>query len=185
MGLAGPDYKEVIPAEYDLVHNISGTFPNLIEVEKEHKRGFYDLSGKIVIPVEYDQIFPVNDAENLAALKKGDDYFWLKNDYTISEKADINISNLFLKLKQPASFTLTKSPAGDITEFNSREQHGSIYLPPSYLVDLGLMPQVKQFKNPLRNHVEFEAASSQYVVKAKSLPVPVSGGSDNWLQSAF
>jgi hypothetical protein len=185
MGLASPDYKEVIPAEYDLVHNISGTFPNLIEVEKEHKRGFYDLSGKIVIPVEYDQIFPVNDAENLAALKKGDDYFWLKNDYTISEKADINISDLFAKLKQPASFTLTQSPAGDITEFNSREQHGSIYLPPSYLVDLGLMPQVKQFKNPLRNHVEFEAASTQYVVKAKSLPVQASAGNDNWLQSAF
>lgn len=185
MGLVGPDYKEVVPAEYDLVHNINGTFPNLVEVEKEHKHGFYDLGGKIVIPVDYDQVYPVTDTANLAALKKGNDYFWLKNDYTISEKTEINVGDLFSKLKQPASFTLTKSPAGDITEFNSREQHGTIYLPPSYLVDLGLMPQVEEFKNPLRNHVEFEASSTQYIVKAKSLPVQSLSGSENWLQSAF
>lgn len=185
MGLVSPDYKEIIPAEYDLVHNISGTFPELIEVEKDHKKGFFDLAGKMVIPVEYDQILPVKDAENLAALRKGDDYFWLKNDYTISEKADINIGDLFSKLKQPASFTLTKSPAGDITEFNSRDQHGSIYLPPSYLVELNLMPQIQEFKNPLRNHVMFESSSTQYVVKANSLPVVSTTNGDNWLQSAF
>ncbi len=185
MGLVGPDYKEVIPAEYDLVHNINGIFPNLIEVEKEHKRGFYDISGKIVVPVEYDQIFPLNDSENLAALKKGDDMFWLKSDYTISEKADINVADIFPKLKQPASFTLTKSPTGDITEFNSRDDHGSIYLPASYLVDLDILPQVVQFKNPLRNHVDFEESSTQYMVKAQSLPAQSSGNGDNWLQSAF
>ncbi|MEO3402713.1 WG repeat-containing protein [Mucilaginibacter sp. CAU 1740] len=186
MGLVGPDYKEVVPAEYDVIHNISGTFPNLVEVEKEHKKGFYDLTGKTVVPVEYDQVFPINDPENLAALRKGDDYFWLKNDYTISEKADINIGDLFSKLKQPASFTLTNSPAGDITEFNSRDEHGSIYLAPSYLVELNLMPQIKEFKNPLRNHVNFEESSTQYIVKARSLPVNTTAAAEeNWLQSAF
>lgn len=185
MGLIGPDYKEVIPTEYDLIHNISGTFPDLIEVEKDRKRGFYDLSGKVVIPVEYDQIFPVNDTENLAALRKGDEYFWLKNDFSVSEKAEVKISELFSKLKQPNSFTLTKSPAGDITEFNSREQHGSIYIPPSYLVDLGLIRKIQEFKNPLRNHVDFVATSSQYIVKAKALPVKISTENNSWLQSAY
>ncbi|MFC0516707.1 WG repeat-containing protein [Mucilaginibacter angelicae] len=186
MGLAGPDYKEIIPADYDLVHTIGGTFPNLIEVEKDHKRGFYDLTGKIVIPVEYDQVFPLNDSENIAAMRKGDDYFWLKSDYTISEKADIRVSDIFSKLKQPPSFTLNQSPAGGITEFNSKEQHGAIYIPPSYLVDLKLIEEVKEFKNPLRNHVYFEESSSQYIVKAKALPVnATAASSDNWIQSAY
>lgn len=185
MGLVGPDYKEIIPVEYDLVHNINGTFPDLVEVEKDHKKGFFDLTGKTVVPVEYDQVLPIKDEENLAALRKGDDYFWLKNDYTISEKTDINVGDLFSKLKQPASFTLTKSPAGDITEFNSHDQHGSIYLPPSYLVELNLLPQVQEFKNTLRNHVMFESSSSQYVVKANSLPASSETGGDNWFQSAF
>jgi hypothetical protein len=73
MGLVGPDLKEIIPLEYDLIHNISGTFPGLVEVEKGAKRGFFDLQGKIVLPVSYDQIFPLDNDENLAVLRNGDD----------------------------------------------------------------------------------------------------------------
>lgn len=186
MGLVGPDYKEIIPAEYDLVYTIGGTFSNLVEVEKDHKRGFYDLNGKLVLPVEYDQIFPLNDAENIAAVRKGNDYFWLKGDYSVSEKTDIRVKDIFGKLKQPASFTLNQSPAGGITEFNSKEQHGAIYIPPSYLDDLHLISGIKQFKNPLRNHVYFEESSSQYIVKARALPVnETAASSNNWIQSAY
>ena len=82
MGLVGPDLKEVIPPDYDLIHNISGTFPGLIEVEKADKKGFYDLDGKIIVPVNYDQIFPIEDETNLAVWSRnGDDYFYFKEGY--------------------------------------------------------------------------------------------------------
>ncbi len=55
MGLVNPELKEIIPARYDLIHNINGTFPGLIEVEKDGKKGFYDIAGNIAIPVKYDR----------------------------------------------------------------------------------------------------------------------------------
>lgn len=186
IGLVGPDLKELIPAKYDIIHSIGSSFPGLVEVEKYHKRGLYDLSGKVVLPVEYDEIFPLNDSENIAAIRKGNDYFWLKSDFTVSVKEDIRISDIFSKLKQPASFTLKADPAGNITEFNSKERHGAIYLPPSYLVDLNLLPQIKEFQNPLRKHVYFDEASSEYIVKAKALPVKaVATDGGSWFQTAF
>ena len=67
MGLVGPDLKEIIPVDYDLIHNINGTINGLIEVEKAHKHGFYNLQGKVIVPAEYDQIYPVTNPIALAA----------------------------------------------------------------------------------------------------------------------
>jgi hypothetical protein len=46
MGLVNPELKEIIPPEYDLIHNINGTFTGLIEVEKNQKKGLFDVNGK-------------------------------------------------------------------------------------------------------------------------------------------
>ena len=86
IGVVGPDLKEIIPLQYDLVHNIGGTVDGLIEVEKGKKRGLYSLGGKLVAPVIYDQIYPLNDKQNLALLKENNDYFFLKNDTTVSDE---------------------------------------------------------------------------------------------------
>jgi hypothetical protein len=182
MGLVAPDLKEIIPPEYDLIHNIGGTFDNLIEVENGEKKGFYDLTGKIVLPVIYDQIFPVNDDNNIAALKKGADFFWLKKDLGVSEKVDLKMADILLKLKKTDSFTLDHFGNPDnITEFNSRQEHGSIYLPPSYLVDLNLLPAIKTFKNPLRKNVQYEDVSDKYIVKVDGNLAD----DGNWFRSAF
>lgn len=78
MGLVGPDLKEIIPVQYDLIHNIGGIADSLIEVEDGAKRGFYDITGKIVLPVEYDQILPLTNGDNIALISQGSDYFYLK-----------------------------------------------------------------------------------------------------------
>jgi hypothetical protein len=125
MGLVGPDLKEIIPVEYDLIHNINGTFPGMVEVEKDNKKGFFDLNGKITIPVNYEQIFPVDDESNLAVLKKGEDYFYLKKDMTISEKVDLKMSDFFSKIKMLSSQSnLYKDALSVITEYNSRDTTG-------------------------------------------------------------
>jgi hypothetical protein len=185
MGLVNPQFKEIIPVGFDVVHNIGGTVPNLVEVEKDHKRGLYDLSGKVIAPVEYDQIMAVKNGRYLAALKKDDHFYWLRKDYTISDKADLRITDLLTQLKQAPPFTVTKNPGNDVTEFNSRRMHGSIYIPPSYLVDLGLIPTIKVFENPLRRNVFAFGASRSYRVERDGKAAAKVNGGGNWLLSLF
>jgi hypothetical protein len=182
MGLVNPDLNEIIPPEYDLIHNISSTFPNLVEVEKDNKRGFYDLNGKIVIPVNYDQIFPIEDETNLAVLKDSDNYYYLKKDMSISEKVDIKISDFFSKIKNIGSrFDLYANALSIITEYNSRKEDGAIYIPPSYLVDLNIVTKALNFKNPLRKG-EYEDVHERYEVRNQEQQIEEP---DNWLQTTF
>jgi hypothetical protein len=179
MGLVNPDLKEVIPFEYNIIHNINGTFDGLIEVEKGSKRGFYNLSGKLVIPVSYDQIYPIDDETNMAVLKSGDDYFYLKKDTTISAKVDLKLSDFFPKITGIAgSFNLKKNALSVITEYNSRDELGAVYIPPSYLVDMNIAPAIEDYKNPLRKG-EYDEVSENYEVSGDEKV------SQNWFQAAF
>jgi hypothetical protein len=181
MGLVGPDLKEIIPTDYDLIHNISGTFPSLVEVEKDNKKGFYDLNGKIVVPVSYDQVLPVNDDGNLAILRAGDDYFYLKQDMSISEKVNLKIGDFISKVKNLTnSFDLYKIATGIVTEYNSKKENGAIYIAPSYLVDMNMVLKVTDFKNPLRK-IDYEEVHTNYQVSfTGTVKQP-----DNWLEASF
>jgi hypothetical protein len=44
MGLVNPQLQEIIPPKFDLIYNINGSLQGLVEVEKDHKHGFYNLS---------------------------------------------------------------------------------------------------------------------------------------------
>jgi len=181
MGLLGPDLKEVIPVQYDVIHNINGTFPSLVEVEKDGKKGFYDLNGKNVVPVNYDQVIPIEDNVNMAVLRSGDDYFYLKKDLSISDKADLKIADFFPKIKDIAShLNFYKNALAVVTEYNSREKHGAIYLPPSYLVDLNMIGKEIDFKNPLRNNVGFEEVHKDFNIGFANTV-----SDSNWLTASF
>jgi len=153
MGLVDPGLKEIIPPKFDLVHNVSGTVDGLVEVEKDEKKGFYDLNGKNVVPVEYDQIFPLKDSLNVALMRNGDDYFYLKKDFAITEKvAGLSIADVCGKIKSfGESYTWSDSTFRNVMEYNSMDFYNSIILPPSYLVDLHILPRQIDFENPLRN----------------------------------
>ncbi|MEO6520889.1 MAG: YARHG domain-containing protein [Mucilaginibacter sp.] len=181
MGLVDPKLKEIIPLEYDLVYAIGGSFPNMIEVEKDKKRGFYAIDGKLIVPVKYDQIFPIDDDMNLAVLVNGNEYFYLKKDLSISEKVDLKVSNFFAKIKKITSSFSIGSNLPFIMEYNSREEHGAVYIAPSYLTDLNLIDKIKTFKNPLRK-VQYEEVSKSYDIKFSDTQV---SNSDNWLSASF
>jgi hypothetical protein len=187
MGLVGPDLNLVIPVEFDLVGQIGATFPDMIEVQKNKKKGFYDLNGKAILSVIYDQVFPLEgEGDNIAALRTGDDFYWLKNDFTLSEKTDIQIADILPKLKKTGSFTMNRGELSSIIEFNSREQHGSIYLPPSYMVDLNLLPIYKTFRNPMRSKVEYYDVSDNYIVNKNAIESNVDAyEGESWLQALF
>ena len=182
MGLVNGDLKEIIPAEFDLIHNIGGTFPELIEVEKDGKKGFYDLQGRNVIPVINDQIIPVKDSVNIGVVSIGSDYFWLRKDYSISERdTSIKIAELLKTVDAFAnSYTISSTNLDNLLEFNSREIHAGLYLPPSYLVDWKIFPMTQHFKNPLRQKIEYYDISSSVEVTYSKSSAPA-----NWLQTAF
>lgn len=184
MGLVNPEMKEIIPPDFDLIHNISGTFPGLVEVEKNNKKGFYDLNGKVIVPVDYDQIFPITDEVNLAVLRSGKDYYYLKKDMSISEKTDLKITDFIAKVKNLTNpVDLYKNALAVITEYNSKTENGAIYISPSYLVDLNMISKWKDFENPLRKRGD----NSDDEVH-KNYKVAFSGKSqdaDNWLEVSF
>jgi len=184
MGLVNPELQEIIPTNYDLVRNVNGTINGLVEVQKEGKRGLYNLTGKLVVPVSYDQIFPLVNDDNLAVLRNGDDFFYLKSDTTIGEKiAGFSIGDALPKIKfLNHSFILTDSASTNIMEYNSRTDGNALVIPPSFLVDLGLIENIHEFTNPLRKNGEDEGEASA------SLSIDFKGTKStdkNWLESAF
>lgn len=152
MGLVNPQLKEIIPPQYDLIHNIGGTFDGLIEVEKGGKRGFYDMDGKLKVPVAYDEIYPLKDGDNLALLQNGNDYFYLQKDTTISSViAGLKIADVLQQIKVYGdSYTITEKGSNNIMESNDSTDFTSLIVSPSYLVDLQVMPEFLMLPDPLR-----------------------------------
>jgi hypothetical protein len=188
IGLVNPDLKEIIPAEYDLIHNINGTIEGLIEVEKADKRGLYNLDGKLVVPVDYDQVYPLKAGDNLAVLKNGDNFFYLKADTTISDKiADFKITDIVSQIKTLGqSYTLTEESSKNVMEYNSRTQGTSLIIPPSYLTGLEILPKFIDFPNPLRKI--FSNEDEDGGEGSRSIAVAFDGDKNddaNWFQSAY
>jgi len=186
MGLVNPELKEVIPAEYDLIHNIGGTIQGLIEVEKDSKKGFYNLDGKVILPVNYDQIFPLKADDNLALLRNGDDYFYLKGDSTVSDKIqDFKLADVLPKIKTYGdSYTLSDESSTNIMEYNDRGDFTSLVVAPSYLVDWGILNQFVTFENPLRK----PGSDNEEIDGSGSIEIKYEGAKkdeSNWFESAF
>ncbi|HEY4325948.1 MAG TPA: WG repeat-containing protein, partial [Mucilaginibacter sp.] len=183
MGLVNPDLKEIIPPKYDLIHNISGTIDGLVEVEKDGKKGFYNLDGKIIVPVNYNQVIPLNDDENLALLRNDEDYFYLKKDTTITEKiSDFKISEILPKFKTFGdSYTLSEKSSKNVMEYNSRKDFTSLIVPPSYLVELQILPKFINFHNPLRHEDETLDESQKLDVKYNG----ISNENQSWFESVY
>ncbi|WP_256010139.1 WG repeat-containing protein [Desertivirga xinjiangensis] len=182
MGLVDAEMKEIVPPDYSLIHNIGGTFEGLIEVEKDGKRGFYNLEGKLVVPVDNDQIIPIHDSTHIAVLNHGQDYYWLNKDYSISEKdSTIRVDDIMNKVsKQANRYRVSENQIQNLLEYNSREIHGCLYLAPSHLVDWKIMYQMTHFKNPLRKKVEFFEISDWIDIRLTKKIQPA-----DWLETIF
>jgi len=184
MGLVGPDLKEIIPVGYTLIHNIGGTFPNLIEVENGNNKGFFNLNGKEIVPAKYNRIYPIDDENNLAVLQDGPDYYYLKKDFSISTKVDIKLSDFFSRIRKINSASDLKSEALNvITEYNSKSENHTVYLPPSYLVDLNLAKKGLEFPSPYRDKIkqEDDFGQKEYsITPADKIESP-----ENWFLAYF
>ncbi|WP_259068900.1 YARHG domain-containing protein [Mucilaginibacter sp. X4EP1] len=187
MGLVNPDLKEIIPTEYDLIHNVGGTIDGLVEVEMNEKKGLYNLNGKNVVVVIYDQIIPLNDDSNLALLRKDDNYFYLKKDTTVTDKIDgFKIADALPKFKNyDNSYSMSGASSKNIMEYNERGNITSLITPPSYLVDLQILNQFINLNNPLRkggiDGEEVDPGSKNVAIKYNG----TESDDKNWFTSVF
>jgi hypothetical protein len=190
MGLVNPDLKEIIPVEYDLIHNVGGTVDGLIEVEKGGKKGLYNTDGKLIADADYDDIYPLKTGENLAVLKNGGDFFYLKGDTTISDKiTDFKIADAITQIKTfGESYKLSEKSSKNIMEYNSRDWSTSIIISPSYLANLQLLPRFIDLPNPLR---KLSGTDSEEIQDGSgSIAVSFDGAgkeesADNWFESVY
>jgi hypothetical protein len=188
MGLVNPDLNEIIPVEYDLVHNIGGTIDSLIEVEKGGKKGFYDMAGKLVVPLAYDMVLPLNDEDNIGLLNAGSDFFYLKKDLSVSEKiVDFKIATVLPKVKHyNEDYTLSDKSTKNLMEYNSRDRFTSLVVSPSYLVEWNILEKFVNLQNPLRKFVEDESGEGE---GSASIAVKYEGSGNkeegSWFESMF
>lgn len=186
MGLLNPELKEIIPAEYDLIHNIGATFAGLIEVERGSKRGLYNTEGTAVLPCTYDEILPLNNSDELAVLRNGNDYFYLKKDYSITEKvADFKITDVLPKMKNYGNnYTLSDTTIKNTLEYNSRDMYTSLYFPPSFLVDWQVLPRQIDLQNPLRQ-LSADDEGDGYGSASYKIEFKGQKKTDNWFEAAY
>jgi len=185
MGLLNPELKEIIPVDYDLIHNINGTITGLIEVEKNLKKGLYDINGKSILLADYDDILPLKDGENIAALRMANDYFYLKKDYSVTGKiTGFKIADILNKIKDYGnSYTVTGNHPENILEYNDHELSNSIIIPPSYLVDWDILPNLMDLRNPIRKAIAYddmESGSASYQINFDEHEEQ-----SNWLEAGY
>lgn len=188
MGLLNPELKEVIPVQFDLIHNIGGTIAGMIEVEKDNKRGLFSVDGKVIADAIYDQILPLTGSENLALLKNGEDCFYLKNDNSISPKIEgFKIADALPMVKAYSnSYTLEGKGTRNIMEHNSKDDYTTVIVSPSYLVDWQILPKFMNLQNPLRKLSDDEMGDGW---GSLSYDIEFNGDKgnkeDNWFKAAF
>jgi hypothetical protein len=103
-------------------------------------------------------ILPLSDTANLAILNKGDDYFYLRKDLSMSDRlVDFKIAQEFKKIKNyERSFMIAANNSTNFMEYNSKDYYNSVIIPPSYLVDWKILSKTLDLPNPSRNTVALE-----------------------------
>lgn len=146
MGLADSDGNIIIPLEYDLIGTIGFEKPDLVEVTKDGKFGYFDLATKsLVIQPLYDIIIPVASDSTFAVVRQDTTFGWFTADYKFrqgfpSKKVGDWVQN-FSYLKKNLRLA---SELQSLCEIPLQDYLGSgIAMPPSYLVKAGIFEEME------------------------------------------
>jgi hypothetical protein len=146
MGLTDEDGNIIIPLEYDLIGCLGFAYPNMVEVKKNGKLGYYDLnSKKLVVATSYDMIIPYQEGSAFAILKNDTTYGWVNRAFEHQQgfpspaaAAWVNSFSFIpanLKFKGDSLYAFCEIP-------NEPHIGYGILVPPSYLVKSGLFNEV-------------------------------------------
>jgi hypothetical protein len=146
MGLVDNEGSIVIPIEYDLVGTIGFDQPDLVEVRKDGKVGYFDLAArKIVVEPVYDMIIPYG-SDNVKAIVKTDSaYGWVNDEYVYAagfpSTSVQHWITTFEYLKKPVSLKVGNQNLCEVP--NTGNIGNGIVMPPSYFVAHGLFNTIE------------------------------------------
>lgn len=145
MGLVDQDGTIVIPAEYELIGTPGFSFENIVEVSRDGKYGYFDISKRSeIVPAEFDIIIPHGPDDILCFVRKDSlyGYFDYKCNYhdgfqnSVQERWVKEFAFLPKYMKLDAGYQA-------LCEIPSREYTGyGIVIPPSYLVRTGIFEPI-------------------------------------------
>jgi hypothetical protein len=144
MGLIDEQGNIVVPVDYDLIGTIGFELPNVVEVKKNGKVGYFNIETKqLMIEPGYDFILPYRKEGTFAIVKTDSVYGWLNDQYQYqegypSESAQQWITNFsfipYIKISG-ATHALAEIPKDDYAG-------NGIIVPSAYLVKLGLFDEI-------------------------------------------
>ena len=86
MGLANSNGELIIPMEYDMIGTIAFEMPDLVEVKKDGKVGYFNLQTKtLIVEPKYDMIIPASFDSTFAIVKQDTVFGWLTKEYTYQQ----------------------------------------------------------------------------------------------------
>lgn len=163
MGLANAEGDLVIPMEYDMIGTIAFERPNLVEVKKNGKVGYFDLSSrKVVVEPEYDMIIPASFDSTFAIVKRDTAVGWLTSTYTYREGfPSEDVRNWFESYSYLRKSLRLAAGMQVFCEVPLEEYAGNgIVMPPSYLVNHSVFEVVEHgiitTEIPLNSYTEYK-----------------------------
>ncbi len=146
MGLVDETGTVVIPVEYKLIGTPGFAKPQMIEVTKNGKVGYFNLqTRKLIIEPAYDMIVPYEKANVYAITRTDSIYGWIDSQYQYHEgfnsPEEEQWVNTFQFLSGDLSIESGKQALCEIP--NSDHAGWCIVIPPSYYVKTGLFDAIE------------------------------------------
>jgi hypothetical protein len=144
LGVVTAENKVIVPVEYTKIYNPGGTISGAMEVERNGLRGLFRVTGEMLIPAEFEGIYPTKASNAIAQVKKGGQYGWLDNKGKVSFDASSHKDKtLFIspieshailgwQFKFPGSIKVLIDMTG------SAEYCDGVIVYPSFVRDLGI-----------------------------------------------
>lgn len=161
VGLVNELNETIIPIKYDKIYNMGGVAPNLMEVEVDGKLGAYDIVGNELLKAEFDGIYPCNNVKNAwVQVRKGDLFGWLRTSGEVSLDTMSHYNKALFKAQSVANLLTNWSFDSNSETLipifktqrtfqkDSRVQQEALLVLPSYLYQLGLVPEFRTEWSP-------------------------------------
>ena len=175
MGLANSDGELVIPVEYDLIGTIAFEMPDLVEVRKDGKVGYFDLHSKtLIVEPKYDMIIPAPFDSTFAIVRQDSVFGWLNQYYTyVQGFPSPDAQNWFESYSYLRKSLRLVAGSQVFCEIPSEDYAGNgIVMPPAYLVKHGVFDEIEHgiitTKVPLHGHTEYKETQGSWLQRITS-----------------
>ena len=149
MGLVNATGKVIVPLEFDVIGNPSMVMNNSVEVTKDGKVGYFDLSGKEIIPAAYQWLVSYTKDDAAALVAKDSLNGWLDHDFHFhenfpSDDAKRNIEEFQYLVDHTFTMGHNKDLINVIYTLKEEYLHSGngLIIPSAFLVKNGIFPQI-------------------------------------------